>query len=87
MLAEVTGQLLARSQGSVEWLGAYRGLYHLAGSGAASRFEWAQEILNYDKNAHEHVVKEILQRLHLNFQPGTASIIFSIELPAIHQDV
>ena len=77
MLAEVTGQLLARSQGSVEWLGAHRGLYHLAGSGAASRFEWAQEILNYDKNTHEHVVKEILPALTSEFPTLAQRPLFS----------
>ena len=77
MLAEVTGQLLACSQGSVEWLGAHRGLYHLAGSGAASRFEWAQEILNYDKNAHEHVVKEILPALTPEFPTLAQRPLFS----------
>ena len=77
MLAEVTGQLLACSQGSVEWLGAHRGLYHLAGSGAASRFEWAQEILNYDKNAHEHVVKEILPALTSEFPTLARRPLFS----------
>lgn len=50
MLAETTTLLLAMSYTShdfIGWLKERRGLYHLAGSGSASRFEWAKAILNY----------------------------------------
>ena len=45
MLAEVTGQLLARYSIDNKWLLERQGLYHLAGAGAVSRYEWVKEIL------------------------------------------
>lgn len=45
LLAEVTGQLLARYSIDNKWLLERQGLYHLAGAGAVSRYEWVKEIL------------------------------------------
>lgn len=50
MLAEATAQLLAMAKSARDphgWLEERAGLYHLAGSGYASRFQWAEEILNH----------------------------------------
>ncbi len=58
MLAEITCQLLARGRRVVE---EHSGLYHLAGSGYASRLEWAREIIALDSNTSEQRVK-LLQR-------------------------
>lgn len=45
-LAEITAQILARGGNDVRgYLRQQRGLYHLAGSGYATRYEWAAEIL------------------------------------------
>lgn len=57
MLAEITSQVLARGE---EYIHERAGLYHLAGSGFASRFEWARLILDLDPNRHEQMVKELL---------------------------
>lgn len=47
MLAEATALLIARGGCDyVDCIKSHRGVYHLAGSGSASRREWAQEILN-----------------------------------------
>ena len=47
-LADVSGQLLAKGGSDpVSWLKDFSGVYHLAGSGYASRLEWAKEILKY----------------------------------------
>lgn len=47
-LAEVSGQLLAKGGSDpAAWLKDFSGVYHLAGSGYASRLEWAKEILKY----------------------------------------
>lgn len=46
MLAEMTSLVLMQAQTrGPGWLAEHSGLYHLAGSGAASRLEWAQAIL------------------------------------------
>ncbi len=44
-LAEVTGQLIARYGIDRGWLEERSGLYHLAGAGSVSRYEWVKEIL------------------------------------------
>ena len=57
MLAEITAQILARGD---DYICERTGLYHLAGDGYASRFEWARLILELDPNRHEQMVKELL---------------------------
>jgi dTDP-4-dehydrorhamnose reductase len=49
MLAEIVAQVLAKGGDEVvDWLSERSGLYHLAGSGFASRYEWALAILEND---------------------------------------
>ena len=68
MLAEITAQLLAMGGSDVVgWLGERRGIYHLAGSGRASRLEWAQAILEMDPRREEQTVKEIHPALTSDF--------------------
>lgn len=45
-LAQITAQLVTRSQGYA-WFKTHRGVYHIAGLGAASRYEWTQAILEF----------------------------------------
>ena len=46
-LAEATAQIVAQGRGDpVEYIREKRGLYHLAGGGSCSRYEWAREILS-----------------------------------------
>jgi dTDP-4-dehydrorhamnose reductase len=60
MLAEATAHLLAMSRRDpYGWIGEHAGLYHLAGSGHASRLEWAEAILNYDPARGEQAVEKI----------------------------
>jgi dTDP-4-dehydrorhamnose reductase len=61
MLAEVTAYLLIKGgDRPMEWLRDRVGLYHLAGAGAVSRFEWAQAILKFDPRKSENITREIL---------------------------
>jgi dTDP-4-dehydrorhamnose reductase len=47
MLAECTAQLLALGgKDPAGWMRERRGVYHLAGSGRASRFEWANAVMS-----------------------------------------
>lgn len=60
MLAETTALLIARLEAPArDSLRQHAGIYHLAGSGAASRFEWARLILELDPRPEEHMVREI----------------------------
>ena len=49
MLAEATAQVLAKAgELRTGWMKERHGLYHLAGSGFTSRFDWAKKILEFD---------------------------------------
>ncbi|MCJ7696159.1 MAG: dTDP-4-dehydrorhamnose reductase [Anaerolineaceae bacterium] len=61
MLAEATALMVAQSRGKfLEFFSGRAGLYHLAGAGACSRFEWAEKILELDPHKDEQQVNQIL---------------------------
>jgi dTDP-4-dehydrorhamnose reductase len=74
MLAEVTAQVLARGDG---YLRERTGLYHLAGSGHASRYAWAQEILRLDPAKQEQKVKQLFPAQSLDFPTPAQRPLFS----------
>lgn len=74
MLAEITAQVLAKGSG---WLAERRGLYHLAGSGRASRLEWAQAILSLDPRKEEQVAREILPARTADFPSPAQRPLYS----------
>ena len=60
MLAEITAELV--HQGRKDWFDFFQkshGLYHLAGKGVVSRYEWAKEILALDPNKTEQIVQSL----------------------------
>jgi len=78
MLAEVTSHLvLLGGDDIVDWLSEHRGLYHLAGSGYCSRFEWGQEVLRLDPHKEEQVVHELLPALTAEFPTPARRPLFS----------
>jgi dTDP-4-dehydrorhamnose reductase len=74
MLAEITAQVLARGE---DYACESAGLYHLAGSGFASRFEWAKLILELDPKKSEQRVREILPALTSDFPTPAQRPLFS----------
>jgi len=74
MLAQITSLVLARGN---EYISPRRGLYHLAGAGFTSRFEWTQMILSLDPNKHEHKLKELLPALTADFPTPAQRPLFS----------
>lgn len=61
MLAEITALILAQGRNDVYgYLSEKGGLYHCAGSGSCSRYEWAKAILELNPRKEEQVVKELL---------------------------
>lgn len=78
MLAEVIAQLIAGAgRDPYDWFGERSGLYHLAGDGYASRFEWAQEILGLYPHKEELAAKEILPAKTADFPTLAVRPLFS----------
>jgi len=68
MLAEATALMLAQAgKQPYEWLAERAGIYHVAGDGYCSRFEWAEAILKYDPDKSESLVREMLPALTGDF--------------------
>ncbi len=78
MLAETSAHLLLLALPDVSgWLLERRGIYHLAGSGCASRLEWGQAILRYDPHPEEQVVEEVLPALTADFPAPAQRPLYS----------
>ena len=74
MLAEITSQVLARGEG---FLQERTGLYHLAGGGYTSRYDWALEILKLDPAKHAQTLKELLPASTTEFPTPAQRPLFS----------
>jgi dTDP-4-dehydrorhamnose reductase len=74
MLAEMTALLLSRADG---YLRERAGLYHLGGGGFASRYEWAQAILELDPHKQEQITTELLPALTADFPTPAERPLFS----------
>lgn len=74
MLAEATALLLAQGSRPIR---EHAGLYHLAGSGYASRLDWAREILTLDPRAGEQSVKQVMPALTGDFPTPARRPLFS----------
>ena len=68
MLAETIALLVARGGDNfLPWLAERKGLYHLAGSGYASRLEWASKILELDAHREKQFCKKMVSALTSDF--------------------
>jgi dTDP-4-dehydrorhamnose reductase len=77
-LAEITGFVLAQNKKSLyEAIHERRGIYHLAGSGFTSRYEWAKQILSNDPQPTEQIVQEIEPALSEEFPTPAVRPLFS----------
>jgi dTDP-4-dehydrorhamnose reductase len=65
---------ISRKEGSIH---ERAGLYHLAGSGFASRLEWAQMILELDPNRQEQTVTDVIPALTTEFPTPAQRPLFS----------
>lgn len=74
MLAETTALLLSRGD---RYLRERAGLYHLAGGGFASRYEWAQAILELDPHKQEQTAAELLPAVTADFPAPAERPLFS----------
>lgn len=78
MLAEVTSQLvlLGRDDPS-RWFSEHQGVYHLAGSGYCSRFEWGKQVLLLDPHKEQQVVRELLPGISTDYPTPARRPTFS----------
>ena len=78
MLAEATAQTLTLAMhNGISWLGERAGLYHLAGSGYASRHAWAEAILRNDPEREQQVTRQVLPALTADFPTPARRPLFS----------
>jgi len=79
MLAEVTGLLIARGRDRVsEYFKPYSGLYHVAGKGSASRYEWAKAIIANTPHKEEQKAKMIEPASSSDFSTPAARPSYSV---------
>lgn len=78
MVADKTAQIIERSVGY--WPGYFsqlKGIYHLVGNGAVSRFDWAKAILELDPNKTEQKTTELLKAKSADFKTPAQRPAFS----------
>ncbi|TFG50045.1 MAG: dTDP-4-dehydrorhamnose reductase, partial [Anaerolineales bacterium] len=77
-LADTTAEAIQgmHSKGR-SWVRQKSGIYHLAGNGSASRFEWANKILEFDPRKDEHVLTRIQEAKSQDFKNGAQRPNFS----------
>lgn len=72
LLAEISALLLAKTErNGYDWLEEKSGIYHVAGDGACSRYDWAEKIIELDPGKEEQKVKK-LERAKSNEFPVPA---------------
>jgi dTDP-4-dehydrorhamnose reductase len=78
MLAEVVSHIACLGRDDiVDWISERRGVYHLAGSGHCSRFDWGQEILRLDPHKEEQVIHDLIPALTADFPTPAPRPLFS----------
>jgi dTDP-4-dehydrorhamnose reductase len=78
MLAEVTSQLITLGRDDPNgWFSEHRGLYHLAGSGYCSRFEWGQQVVQLDPHKEQQIVRELIPAITADFPTPARRPLFS----------
>ncbi len=78
-LAESTAQVIAQGrEQAVDYIQENGGLFHLAGGGSCSRYEWAQTILALDPNQEQQLVKEIIPAKTIDFPTAAERPLVSV---------
>ena len=79
LLAEINAQLVAMAgEDPYGWFTQKAGLYHLAGGGVASRYDWAKAILANDPRPGEQIVRELQEALTVEFPTPAERPLYSV---------
>jgi dTDP-4-dehydrorhamnose reductase len=79
MLAETTALLIAKGgEQPLDYFKSHHGIYHLAGKGGTSRFEWAKAILSNDPRREEQRVRNLEPALSSEFPAPAVRPAYSI---------
>jgi dTDP-4-dehydrorhamnose reductase len=78
MLAEATAQLVVMGkEDPAGFFSQYRGMYHLAGSGYCSRFDWGLMVLKLDPHKEEQTIEEVFHAHNGDFPTPAQRPLFS----------
>jgi dTDP-4-dehydrorhamnose reductase len=78
MLAEVTALAISMGKSNLNgWMEGTSGLYHLAGGGYASRYEWAKAIIENDPQPDKKIIRELIPALSGDFPTPAQRPLFS----------
>lgn len=78
LLAEISVQAIVKGgEDPLGWIQERAGVYHLAGDGSASRFEWAKEILANDPHKEEQRVEVLIPAATDEFPSAAARPAYS----------
>jgi dTDP-4-dehydrorhamnose reductase len=78
MLAEVTSQLILLGRNDLPgFFTQHQGLYHLAGSGYCSRFDWGLQVLKLDPHKEQQVISEVFHAQTADFPTPARRPTFS----------
>jgi dTDP-4-dehydrorhamnose reductase len=73
MLAEASTQVLVKATSDIQSFGLeHKGIYHLAGKGAASRYEWAKSIIEFAQQSDPKYNARLLPGLSDDFPTKAA---------------
>ena len=79
ILAEITALILAQGRNDVYgYLSEKGGLYHCAGGGSCSRYEWSKAILELDPNKKDQIVSQLVREKSSEFPVAAKRPIVSV---------
>jgi len=76
-LANVTANVLESNQEVYSFIKEQSGIYHIAGEGAVSRYDWAKEILRLDPHPEEQVIQALIRAKSEDFTTPAIRPAFS----------
>ena len=78
VLAEATAQVIAKAdRNTFDWIKDHQGVYHLAGNGHTSRYDWAKAIIKHDPKKEEQKITAIQPAQTCDFPTPASRPLYS----------